>query len=122
GWLSYDLGRSLEPRAQFPRGALDDLDLPDLSFAAYPAIWRRDSLTGRCETVGDPSAAAHLHALLRGPGPGPGPGFPDPDPVLGPLLPDHPDAAHLSAISRALDYIRAGDIYQVNLARRLRAT
>jgi para-aminobenzoate synthetase component 1 len=44
-----------------------------------------------------------------------------PPPLLGPLTPDHPPSQHLAAVERALGYIRAGDIYQVNLARRLSA-
>jgi para-aminobenzoate synthetase component 1 len=35
--------------------------------------------------------------------------------------PDHPPAAFTRSVERALEYIRAGDVYQVNLAHRLTA-
>jgi para-aminobenzoate synthetase component I len=40
---------------------------------------------------------------------------------MGPLAAADPEAQHLAAVARVLEYVRAGDVYQVNLARRLTA-
>src|SRR5262249_59645256 len=50
-----------------------------------------------------------------------GPRPPARAPILGALEPEAPAERHLRAVRRILAYIRAGDVYQVNLARRLRA-
>jgi anthranilate/para-aminobenzoate synthase component I len=42
--------------------------------------------------------------------------------TLDPLQPLEPPGRHLQAVARVQDYLRAGDAYQVNLARRLGAT
>jgi len=114
GFLSYDLGRALEPHAAAgARG--DPADVPDLCFAAYDAIWRADAASGRAEVIGTPAAAAALHARLLQPA------APAPRPRVGDLIADETDEHHAAAVRRVLEYIRAGDVYQVNLARRLRA-
>jgi para-aminobenzoate synthetase component 1 len=78
---------------RLPSPPPDDVGLPDLFFARYE----------RWGDGGPPLAAS------------------GPPPRLGPLAADEPPERHLAAIERALEYIRAGDIYQVNLARRLSA-
>ncbi len=120
GFLAYDLGRTIEPRAGGPGGppSAADAGMPDVWFGAYDAVWRCDAASGRAEVVGAPAAAAELHAWLSRAEQGAVP----PAPRLGPLLADEPDERHLAAVRRVLDYIGAGDVYQVNLARRLRAT
>jgi para-aminobenzoate synthetase component 1 len=114
GALGYDLGQHLE---RLPRRAEDDLDFPDLVLGFYDRVIAVDhhdrrawiaELTERaprraldaktCEEAfgGAPTAA------------GRGPNF--------------TRERYLAAISRAREYIAAGDIYQVNLSQRFHAT
>jgi para-aminobenzoate synthetase component 1 len=107
--FGYELGGSVE-RLPAPRPRA----LPDLWLARYPAVFVRDEAAGIAWIAGDSTeACARLADALAGPAPE------RPAPVLGPLEPEAPAAAHLGAVARALAYIRAGDVYQVNLARRL---
>jgi anthranilate/para-aminobenzoate synthase component I len=110
GYLSYDLGRS--------RWAPS---LPGLEFRFYDAFWVREAATGQAQICAtDATAAARLQARLQSPL----------DDVreaeeigyqLDPLVPVDPPEQHLAAIARVKEYLLAGDVYQVNLARRLRA-
>jgi para-aminobenzoate synthetase component 1 len=113
GFLSYDLGRRLERWRQRPA---PPSGWPDLEFRFYDAFWVRLAATGRTQIWASSAAAAQRlqrrlaveadeAAVVR----------------LGPLAPLEPQARHVEAIRRALDYIGAGDVYQVNLARRLGA-
>ena len=63
----------------------------------------------------DAAAARRLGDLLARPAP-------DAPVRLGPLTADHPDGLFLDGVARVLEYLRAGDAYQVNLSRRLSAT
>jgi anthranilate/para-aminobenzoate synthase component I len=107
GYLSYDLGRA--------RWAPS---LPGLEFRFYDAFWVREAATGGAQIWAvDAAAAARLRARLDDP-----PGAEeDLGYQLDPLLPVDPPEQHLAAIARVKDYLLAGDVYQVNLARRLRA-
>lgn len=63
GWLSYDLGRVIEPAAQAPAGAgraQPDRDWPLLETHYCPAAYVHDAKTDEWSIVGDP---AHLPAL-----------------------------------------------------------
>ncbi len=88
GYASYELGYALE--ARLAPLAPADRRLPLVDFGVFP----------------------------DGPGPEPEP-EPDPDSApgggLGPLRPRWSVAAYGRAFARAVGYIRAGDIYQVNL-------
>jgi para-aminobenzoate synthetase component 1 len=110
GYVGYDLGRAIE---HLPGGPSAGDDTPDLWLGAYAAVavW-----TGEAAGVihGEPEAAAALAAALAT-----GPDQPGPPPRFGPLAADDDGAAHCARIERILEYIRAGDVYQVNLARRL---
>jgi para-aminobenzoate synthetase component I len=93
GYLSYDLGRLFEA---LPSTAADDLRLPWFEFARVDA--------GAVEAV-----AADLRGV---------------EPTDS--SPDRPSStftrdAYLAAVSRAIEYIRAGDVFQVNLSQRFSA-
>ena len=119
GFLSYDLGRSVERLGPGP--ARGD-DTPDAWLAAYDAVVRWPAAGGA--TAGAPAsgtivavddaAAARLAAALAA-----GPVAPGPPPRLGPLVADDPGHAHCARVERIRAYLVAGDCYQVNLARRL---
>jgi para-aminobenzoate synthetase component 1 len=112
GYLGYDLGRRFE-RVRGPRYASD---WPELEFRFYDALWVRQA--DRTELwARDEAAAARLAARLAAPL--------EDEPVgavLGPLADLDPPADYLAGVARILAYLRAGDVYQVNLARRLVAT
>jgi para-aminobenzoate synthetase component 1 len=110
GFLGYDLARVVE---QLPGGPALGQDTPDLWLGAYGAVacWRGP---GEPEIVGDDEAArralaAHLAAPAR----------PTLPPSLGPLTADDPPDHHLARVEKIRDYLAAGDVYQVNVARRL---
>ncbi|MBA3397974.1 MAG: anthranilate synthase component I family protein [Deltaproteobacteria bacterium] len=114
GYLGYDLARVVE---KLPGGATRGHDTPDLWLGAYGAIarWRsvaRDSLD--VEIVGpDATARERLATLLAKPA------RPTLPPRFGPFVPDDDGDHHVARIERIRDYLTAGDVYQVNLARRL---
>jgi para-aminobenzoate synthetase component 1 len=117
GFLSYDLGEELVAR---PAGrhfsSRDELGLPLVDFARYPAVWRLDRARGRAEVLArDGAAAERLLGRLRR----------EPIPVgaevaAGAARWDLRDDDYRARVRRVLDYLRAGDCYQVNLAHRLR--
>jgi len=111
GYVAYDA--CLSSRELPERGRAGK---PVLDFARYDAVAAFDLVARRAFVVGDDRAACErLHArLMRAPG------------TLAPArlhdLSFRPASEHLSAIARVLEHITAGDVYQVNLARELRAT
>ncbi len=123
GYFAYDLGRFVE---RLPCSVEDDLGFPELYVAFYRRVIARDHRTGRwymCLTDMegmpelDPEAekaklARRLDMLLSDPPPEPG--------ELPPmeLRSNFERENYLRAVERALEYIRAGDIYQVNLSQR----
>ena len=127
GYLGYDLAQVIET---LPGGSQIGRDCPDLWLAAYGAIARfaspgsagarsvaerrgGGSRGDEMEIVGpDAAARARLAARLAA---RPVPTLP---PSLGPLIADDDAAHHMARIDKIRDYLAAGDVYQVNLARR----
>ncbi|MBS1120150.1 MAG: pabB [Deltaproteobacteria bacterium] len=109
GYLGYDLARAVE---ELPGGPELGCDCPDLWLAAYGALarWRgADEL----EIIGPDRAAREALAtqLAR-------PAIPTLPPSFGPLVADDDGNHHMARVERILDYLAAGDVYQVSLARR----
>lgn len=141
GVFSYDLNRSLE---RLPAPAWDEFQLPALVVGAYDQVIAWDHQESRVWLISQgfpartPAArleraqqrSAAWQAMLAGPEPGPR-SFSAEDRItpvkVQPLcrrdLPglgsDFLEAEYLAAVSRSLEYIRAGDIFQVNLSQRL---
>jgi para-aminobenzoate synthetase component 1 len=118
GWISYDAGAEVLARACGRRlHAVDDLGVPDVDFARYRAVWKRHAATGKCEVLALDAAAAQvlLERLSRTPPPLPSPSLGAPRWAIG-------DDEYRRRVVRVLEYLRAGDVYQVNLSHRLRAT
>ena len=114
GWLSYDLARQWLP---LPTRARNDHDWPDIEIRFFDAVWvRRRGTVGARIFARDDAAADRLAATMDRSAPS------QPRPVLGPLIADEPQESHAAAVARIKEYLRAGDAYQVNLARRLTAT
>ena len=105
GYFGYDLARVVE---QLPGGPQLGQDVPDLWLAAYDSIARTRGDT--TEVLGD----RRLEQVLAT-----GPAHPALPPRLGELVPDDAGDLHVARVGRILDYLAAGDVYQVNLARRL---
>lgn len=93
GYLGYDLGRWFE---RLPSRAADDLHLPLFTFVlgTGDAAHREDPPSPSLVPVSDPRVPATSN-------------FTKP--------------AYLAAVQRAIDYIAAGDIFQVNLSQRFSA-
>jgi anthranilate synthase component 1 len=143
GCAAYDMVRSVE---RLPHPPPDDLGLPDLSFAFYDRMVVFDHVTKAIDVVvlarvepsdsadADGGCAAAYDAACRridetierlsAPSAWPPPADlgPPPDPAV--ELAAAADSAFdreafLAAVARAIDYIHAGDIFQVVLSRRL---
>jgi len=115
GYLGYDLGEELVARPAGRRfSSVDDLELPVCDFARYPAIWRWDRKERRGEVLAHDAQAAEklLQRLQRTP------------PPLAPIGASAPlwqisDDEYRGRVGRVLEYLRAGDAYQVNLSHRV---
>jgi para-aminobenzoate synthetase component 1 len=117
GYLAYDLKNAIE---RLPRRARGDRQLPDL-FLFWPRrILVHDRASGEVEelvlsydgdaAVNRPSSA---DAATRGDPPG--------APRCGKLVSATTRPAYLRSIERIREYIRNGDVYQVNLSQRFAA-
>ncbi len=131
GFWGYDLKNFVEPK--LPRTAMNDLELPDCQTGFYDSLvvfdHRIDQVwiisTGlQAEGGRDPARARsqlefwqnHLQATPTAAKPGDSPA-----PLLRPVTSNLSRAEFIAKIGRAREYIRAGDIYQVNLSHRLTA-
>lgn len=144
GFLGYELAGDLE---RVPGAALRDLPLPDVEVGLYDVVVSWDRHTGSCwiTSSGLPHAgeegrvraaarAARFESWLAGGSP------PDEhrlgEPALDLPITERPQtrpvpgtgvrstftpAAYRKAVRRAIELIRAGDIYQVNLSQRFEA-
>ena len=119
GYLAYECARGLERPTWTRGGGRDDRPAP-IGHAAvlrrYDAIARRDPRTGIVAVESSDRAAGErlVDALLRAvPGD-------ERRPTLS-FLPVDADDAHRARIVRALSLIAAGDLYQVNVARKYAA-
>ena len=110
GWLAYDLARTWLPLPRRPLPA----PWPELEFRFYDAVALRETSSGEMTILAcDAGAAARLAERLSRPA------KPAPPPHLGAFVSRTSQAAHAASVSRIQDYLRAGDAYQVNLARGL---
>ncbi len=110
-WFSYDLGRAF---IGLPARAGGDQAWPLVEVHSHDAVWVRDAGGAATIFAHDAAAARRLEERLSRPAPA--------VPVrIGPLAADHGDDLFLSGVERILEYLRAGDAYQVNLSRRLSA-
>mgnify|MGYP000270453943 CR=1 FL=1 len=128
GYFSYELGRRLQgqlpgpdsPPAEGPTPAASAT--PDMAVGLYDWAIRLDHAAGEAWLCGQPPAG--LADWLAGPwmtsvgGAAPRPGIWQAE---GPIeaTPEWPAYRH--AFARVMHYLREGDCYQINLARRLRA-
>jgi len=130
GWWGYDLKNWVEPR--LPRRAARDLDLPDCWLGFYDSLVAFDHALGKAWIIstgflpdGSRSASrarTQLEGWIRLAAAGTQHEPRNTEHATRPIpsLPSSlPRDAFLAAVARAQRYIRAGDIYQVNLSQRL---
>ncbi|MQC17450.1 MAG: aminodeoxychorismate synthase component I [Chloroflexi bacterium] len=109
GYLAFELGREVE---QIPATTLDDVGAPDLAMGWYDAALIWDEVERRGWLVGRADAVAALRARLQQPA------RPCGDVGAGALTANMTREVYLASVMRALQYVRAGDIYQVNFSQR----
>ncbi|MEW6657792.1 MAG: aminodeoxychorismate synthase component I [Thermodesulfobacteriota bacterium] len=113
GFLAYDLKNLLE---RLPATAVDDLGLPEMVWAFPRRLLVHDRRAGQFwqvtviheDAAGRRAEAAELPPLGDGPGPY----------QVGSLQSNFTREAYLQGVSRVREYIRQGDVYQVNLSQR----
>ena len=112
GYLGFELGRHIE---RLPATTVDDIGAADLAVGWYDAALLWDGEADRGVLVGTPEAVQELRAHLDGAG-----SLPPRRELVArtPLRSNFTRAEYLEAVRRALAYIAAGDIYQVNLSQR----
>jgi para-aminobenzoate synthetase component 1 len=106
GHLNYDLARHLET---LPPSARDDHGFPDLQWHRCPDGLIYDHLNRTWSAFGYPAALPDLSRPPR---------EPLPTFCASQVTPDRARNEHEAAVRRALRYIAAGDVFQVNLAHR----
>jgi para-aminobenzoate synthetase component 1 len=130
GYWGYDLKNFTEPK--LPRRAVNDLELPDCQVGFYASLVVFDHRLGKTCIVAtgleadgvrtEPRAQGQVEfwkQLLMAEGESPAAGGPPDQPsAVRPTSNISPDD-FLGSVVRAQRYIRAGDIYQVNLSQRL---
>jgi para-aminobenzoate synthetase component 1 len=124
GYFGYDLAPCLE---RLPRKAERDSAMPDVRFALYDTVVTVDHLTGGIDVwsrdfLGEGDAerdrrgrrlvkALEKHSALK--------------PVrasrLGPVESHFSHEQYLEAVSRCLEYVAAGDVFQINMSQRFTA-
>lgn len=137
GWLGYEAGRFLE---DLPARTAWDVSLPAVRFGLYGSAAVYDHLARQWYVTGvelpEPAGglagregmrawSSLLHQAERVPlasrGGDGNASIEETDAFLAGMQPSLSDPQFLAAVERAVCYIGAGDIYQVNLARRLTA-
>jgi para-aminobenzoate synthetase component 1 len=110
GWLSYDLGREVE---SLPSLAREELGLPPIALGRYCGYLEFDHARQEVHLRGaDPGPLARaLEAAHRAEPPAHRP--------LRSWTSSLARPEYERAVRRCIDYIRAGDVFQVNLAQRL---
>ena len=143
GLFSYDLGRAYE---RIPTPLVDEFQAPALAIGLYDVVLAIDHFAGRCWIIshGFPEtdlaarqsrAAARcatlLEQLTKPRSEVSAPAVPRhlisaerlaaqfPVTTIARLTSNFSHSGYLTAVERAIEYIRAGDIFQVNIAQRL---
>jgi para-aminobenzoate synthetase component I len=120
GYIGYDAKYAFE---NFQRTIPADTSIPDVHFVRYAAVLVRDHLLERSVWAYEQGQQRTVDELERrwsdewkdaAPS---HPGFA----IIGDVTPDFAVAAHLEKVARAIEYVRAGDIFQANITGRFSA-
>lgn len=121
GWIGYDAGRVVEPASVW-RGpaSTNDRDWPLTRWWVIDDAVVYDHLRREWWEVGTPGWYREMHEAERAP---------DhcadqylrqaPSCTVGPIIDSESRETYMRTVERAKEYIRAGDVYQVNLAHRM---
>jgi para-aminobenzoate synthetase component 1 len=115
GCLGYGLRTAFE---EVPERHPDDTGIADVQLSYYPAVAVYDAVDGSWWFVwrhGAADTVRTLRACLRRAAPSPR------GAVAGPPRPRIARAEYLAAVRRAVEYVHAGDLFQVNYAHEFRA-
>jgi para-aminobenzoate synthetase component 1 len=120
GWIGhfgYELGGVIEPCAQSAQTSYDDSPWPLIELAWCPAAMVFDHTASQWHAVGD------VRGILRELGPVPIESEPSQAQyTVSSFTPAIDESLYCSMVARAIEYIRAGDIFQANIAQRFTAT
>jgi para-aminobenzoate synthetase component 1 len=122
GYLGYELGGELEP---IPPPPSDDLGLPDLFLGLYDSALRWDGRswvldsTDAWRQAGDPDPVIEAERLLAAARRRPAPEIPKGSLAGGPVVSRPGRGGFEAAVSRVVERIASGEIFQMNLCRRL---
>jgi para-aminobenzoate synthetase component 1 len=126
GYLAYEMAHHLE---SLPRGAVDDLGMPEMAMALYDWVIARDHATGETWAVStglperDEAKARHrlrwMRETLAKEPPAPNPEAARPGAQM--LSSGFTRDGYIEAVDTIKRYIGAGDVYQVNISQRLEA-
>jgi para-aminobenzoate synthetase component 1 len=128
GYWGYDLKNFVEPR--LPRSAVNDLELPDCHAGFYDSLVVFDHRLDKTWIIStglqpdgsrDAGRARAQHDFWAGHLAAPRKPTAQMDSDAGPIRSNMSREAFIDKVLEAQDYIRAGDIYQVNLSHRLTA-
>ncbi|KPK76617.1 MAG: hypothetical protein AMJ79_06150 [Phycisphaerae bacterium SM23_30] len=134
GYLSYDLGRYIE---RLPDEVEHDIPLPLLRFGFYDAIaaWDQEQSRGYLLALEYPGqkeavpgrlarlrvvceAGAEGKNLLKKSDSGPAVTIPQAAQLVGRMERNIAPEAYLAKVARSIEYIKAGDIFEVNISQR----
>jgi para-aminobenzoate synthetase component 1 len=124
GLLGYSLNRKLEA---IPKNRFDDLPVASSSWGRYETVIAWDHHQDRCWLLGEHDPAieralakplADPHRRHATPGPLAAPSVRQ-DRFSVPVVSNFSRDDYQAAVARAIDYVHAGDIFQVNLSQRL---
>jgi anthranilate synthase component 1 len=126
GWLlylGYEIAAEIEPRLRLPPSA----DSVTALAIRTPAAWIRDRVSGQAWLVAEPEWAALLdefedrvrRTVASAPCSAQAPTHVPPSAARF-LIQEEDPARFLAGVARSLQYIAAGDVYQVNLSRQWR--
>lgn len=123
GYLAYDLKDELET---LPRTSVDDLALPHMLLYAHALLVVYDRKTGRARLSAPvfenkSRVGESLFRDFRNAAAAPRPADTGYRIAAGRLRPNFTQPAYQAAVKRVIDYIAAGDVYQVNLSQRFQA-
>lgn len=122
GYFSYDMKNFLE---KLPERSDDDIGIPDCALGFYDSAVTYDNMSGRCylsaagvRSGGAPDPRGRIGELRKRLASPPPARFAPRGERPEKLESNFSKAAYIKAVRRAKDYIRKGDIYQVNLSQR----
>lgn len=112
GYISYDLGRWIEPAANGSRQPHDDRNWPLIELAYCPSPLVHDNIENQWHAVGESDLASLFIEMNQA----------EKDFSVGKLKSDIDPDQYLTMIDEAINYIQAGDIFQANITQRLSAS